>query len=94
MLDGTSVPFFCYDTWNDQVPKQAYTELYSFAKNINITFKEATLPPSFSQNFHLLLSIQAYQQNQDLSTLINGWQHHEDPPYFWMAMESQISNET
>ena len=89
MLDGTSVPFFCYDTWNDQVPKQAYTELYSFAKNINITFKEATLLASlssFSQNFHQLLSIQAYQQHQDLSTLINGWQHHEETDqwtYIW-----------
>lgn len=59
--DGSSVIFW-QDLWNGQVTAQAFPELFSFAKDPWISYRNMLQLSSPSQHFHLPLSIQAHQQ--------------------------------
>lgn len=74
--DGASVLFW-YDLWNGQVTSQAYPELFSFAKDPWITFRNMTRRNPASQHFHLPLSTQAHQQLQSLLNSIPDTQQQQ-----------------
>ena len=57
---------FWDDVWNDQVRRIQYPELHSFAKNKRISLSTAHDTDYFHDLFHLPLSIEAYNQMQEL----------------------------
>ena len=48
------------DLWSGMVPQQAYPELYSFAKNSNITLYEVSQLSHLLEAFYIPLLTQAY----------------------------------
>jgi hypothetical protein len=61
IADGSSVLLW-KDHWNRATPAMEYPELFSFAKNKDITFKMAVNADDFTQLFTLPLSVEAHQQ--------------------------------
>lgn len=51
-----------YDLWEGLVPSIRFPELFSFAKDKNITLMKATITEEFHSLFHLPLSLEAYEQ--------------------------------
>jgi hypothetical protein len=70
VADGTSVLFW-KDHWNDITPALAFPELFSFAKNENITFRLAVSSDDFTSNLNLPLSVEAHQQLLLLQDIIS-----------------------
>jgi hypothetical protein len=64
---------FWDDLWLGQIPKHAFPELYSFAKNPNMTVEATKASQSLIQNFHLALSTEAYQQFVQLEDTVNNF---------------------
>jgi len=74
------------DLWAGAVPKNKYPELYSFAKNKNISLANAKQTENIHNLFHLPLSEQAYDQLQRLQTdieRINETVEHDTWSYIW-----------
>jgi hypothetical protein len=67
--DGSTVLFWS-DVWNDHLLQNKYPRLYSFAKNKQITVAQFLLNNQIESQFHLPLSVQAFQEYQDLQQLI------------------------
>ena len=70
--DGLTCLFWD-DMWLNRVPKIQFPELYSFARNVNISLRAASEAQDPSQLFHIPVSEIALQQllalAQDISTL-------------------------
>jgi hypothetical protein len=64
---------FWSDVWNDLLHNR-FPRLYSFAKNKQISVAQFLLNNSIQEQFHLPLSVQAFQEYQDLQQLIQGIQ--------------------
>jgi hypothetical protein len=73
VAEGSSI-FFWKDKWNGQPLDLTYPELFSFAKNGNVTFKSVISSMEFSGNFNLPLSTQAHQQLILLQQLLSNRQ--------------------
>jgi hypothetical protein len=71
--NGTTVMFWS-DVWNDLLLQNHFPRLYSFAKNKQILVAQILLNNSIQEQFHLPLSVQAFQEYQDLQQLIQGIQ--------------------
>jgi hypothetical protein len=69
VADGSTVVLW-KDHWNGHVPAQIFPELFSFAKDVNVSFQVAVDRPDFLQNFNLPLSVQAHAQLLELQDLI------------------------
>jgi hypothetical protein len=54
--------FLWHDLWEGSVCSQTYPELFSYAKNQQISLKVAASPPLIQNLFHLPLSGEAYTQ--------------------------------
>lgn len=63
--DGSSCLFWT-DSWNNETLASSYPELSSFAKNKRITLAGVKSHDNFQNLFHLPLSIQAFEQFQEL----------------------------
>jgi hypothetical protein len=69
VADGSTVLFW-KDKWNGLIPAQAYPALLSFAKDEQISFRQAISKPNFIQNFNTPLSVQAHHQLLELQNFI------------------------
>ncbi|TVU31706.1 hypothetical protein EJB05_23404, partial [Eragrostis curvula] len=82
--DGKSVLFW-HDVWNGLLLSRQFPELFSFAKSKNISVQKA-LQTELISLFHLPLSVEAYNQFQQLDILMQGVQLTEDSDlwlYIW-----------
>jgi hypothetical protein len=66
---GTTVLLWS-DVWNEQHLQYKYPRLYSFAKNKDISVAQFLTHNTAQQQFHLPLSVEAFQEYQDLQQLI------------------------
>lgn len=69
IADGSTVLFW-HDLWNGTILSQTNPQLFSFAKNANISYKEATDGTNLLHNFNIPLSTQAYEQLTSLEHFI------------------------
>jgi hypothetical protein len=67
--DGTTVLFWS-NVWNGHLLQSKYPRLYSFAKNKQISVAQFLLNNQIEVQFHLILSVQAFQEYQELQQLI------------------------
>jgi hypothetical protein len=63
--DGTTVLFWL-DIWNNHLLQNKYPRLFSFAKNKNISVAQFLQNNQIENQFHLPLSVQAFQEYQEL----------------------------
>ena len=78
--------FLWQDLWADQLLEQAYPELHSYAKNKSITVRDACQSPVTHDLFHLPLSVEAFQQFQEFTSLLDSLHLLEDNDmwsYIW-----------
>jgi hypothetical protein len=80
--DGTTVLFWS-DVWNDHLLQQKSPRLFSFAKNKNISVAQFLLNSLLETQFHLPLSVQAFQEHQQLQQLIQQLQVSENTKDTW-----------
>jgi hypothetical protein len=67
--NGTSVMFWS-DVWNEHHLQQKFPRLYSYAKNKNISVAGFLLNNNIQDQFHLPLSVEAFQEYQELQQFI------------------------
>jgi hypothetical protein len=72
--DNPSAVLFWSDVWNDLLLQNKFPRLYSYAKNRNISVAQFLLNNHIEEQFHLPLSIQAFQEYQQLQDLIQNLQ--------------------
>lgn len=86
---GRSVRFWL-DTWDLGVPKWSYPQLFSFARNKEISVQKFCLQQHI-QNFHLTMSPQAVAQLYQLNALVQAanFNHllNDSWFYIWGALE-------
>jgi hypothetical protein len=75
--NGTTVMFWS-DVWNGNIMEQKFPRLYSYAKNKNILVASFLQNNQFEQQFHVPLSVQTFQEYQEMQHIIH---------------QTQISNE-
>jgi hypothetical protein len=66
------------DLWADQVLEQAFPELHSFARNELISVRQACQIQELHDLFHLPLSVEAFQQFQELLDYLDSLQLMEE----------------
>jgi hypothetical protein len=71
--DGATVLFWS-DVWNDLLLQYKFPRLYSYAKNKNISVAQFLINNRIEDQFHLPLSIQAFQEYQQLQQTIQDLQ--------------------
>lgn len=77
-MSGSSV-YLWDDMWNGLIPKIAYPELYSFAKNKNITLQRAiSLQPQLHRIFHIPLYDEAFTQYVKLQSITSDLQASDE----------------
>lgn len=67
--NGSSVLFW-HDTWNGLLLSQQFPELLSFVKNQNISVQSMMQSDQPLSNYHLPLSIEAYNQHNYLQLIL------------------------
>jgi hypothetical protein len=67
--NGTTVRFWL-EVWNGNLLEHKFPRLFSFAKNKNILVAEFIRNNNFDQQFHLPLSVQAFQEYQTMQDII------------------------
>jgi hypothetical protein len=67
--NGTSVMFWL-DVLNEHHLRHKFSRLYSYAKNKNISIAKFLLNNNINDQFHLPLSLKAFQEYQELQQLI------------------------
>jgi len=80
-----STCFLWQDLWADQVLEQAFPKLHSFAKNELISFRQACQIQELHDLFHLPLSVEAFQQFQELLDYLDSLQLMEEDD-LWRAI--------
>jgi hypothetical protein len=80
--DGSTVLFW-YDVWNDLLLQNKFSRLYSYATNRNIFVAQFLLNNHIEEQFHLPLSIQAFQEYQQLQDLIQNLQTSGNDKDIW-----------
>jgi hypothetical protein len=68
--DGSTVLFWV-DVWNNHLLHSEFPMLFSFAKNKKISVAQFLLNNNIEQQFHLPLSVQAFQEYRIFSCLYN-----------------------
>lgn len=69
VYDGDTVLFW-QDTWNNHFLPLEFPHLFSFAKNVKITYKEAVNATSLNEVLHLPLSAEAHEQLLQLQDIL------------------------
>jgi hypothetical protein len=67
--DGSTVLFWS-DIWNDHLLQDKFPRLFSFAKNKKISVAQFLQNNTIEEQFHLPLSIAAFQEYQQMQALI------------------------
>jgi hypothetical protein len=67
--DGSTVLFWM-DVWNNHLLQNKFPRLFTFAINKTISVAQFLLNNNMEQQFHLPLSVQAFQEYHDLHELI------------------------
>jgi hypothetical protein len=67
--NGSTIMFWL-DIWNEQLLQQKHPRLYSYAKNKNTSVAQFLQNNRIEEQFHLPLSVQAYEEYQDLQHTI------------------------
>jgi hypothetical protein len=78
-----STVLFWSDVWNDHLLQNKYPRLYSFAKNKQITVAQFLLNNQIESQFYLPLSVQDFQEYQDLQQLIQQLQIEPENKDSW-----------
>jgi hypothetical protein len=81
--DNPSAVLFWSDVWNDLLLQNKFPRLYSYAKNRNISVAQFLLNNHIEEQFHLPLSIQAFQEYQQLQDLIQNLQTSGNDKDIW-----------
>jgi hypothetical protein len=68
---------FWQDIWNNCILQQAFPRLFSYAKNKSISVANFLTNNNIQDQFHIPLSIQAFQEYQQLQVLIQNLQVSE-----------------
>jgi hypothetical protein len=71
--DGSTLLFWS-DVWNDLLLEKKIPRLYSYAKNKNISVAMFILNNRIEDQFHLPLSVQAFQEYQQLQQVLQNLQ--------------------
>jgi hypothetical protein len=78
---------FWSDVWNDNLLEHKFPRLYSFVKNKNISVASFLQNNQIEQKFHVPLSIQAFQEYQEMQDIIQQIQVSNEEKdiwkYFW-----------
>jgi hypothetical protein len=74
--NGTTVLFW-QDIWNNCILQQTFPRLFSYAKNKSISVANFLMNNNIQDQFHIPLSIQAFQEYQQLQVLIQNLQVSE-----------------
>ena len=82
MGDKQSILFW-EDTWNNRLLKQSFPRLYSFARNKNISVAKFLQNNDMQEQFHIPLSVEAFQEFQELQEIIQGIQVQENERDCW-----------
>jgi len=82
MGDKQSILFW-EDTWNNRLLKQSFPRLYSFARNKNISVAKFLQNNDMQEQFHIPLSVEAFQEFQELQEIIQGIQVQENEKDCW-----------
>jgi hypothetical protein len=69
VVDGTTI-LFRSGVWNDHLLQNKFHRLYSFVKNKNVSVAQFLLNNMIEEQFHLPLSIPAYQEYQEMQQII------------------------
>jgi hypothetical protein len=80
--DGSTVMFWM-DVWNDHLLQNKFPRLFSFAKNKKISVAQFLTNNTLAQQFHLPLSVQAFQEYQELQELIQQIQFPQQGSDSW-----------
>ena len=83
--DGVSCLFWD-DMWLHRIPRQAFPELFSFARNPHISVSSVLDAGGPASLFHLPISQEAFQQLHQLAEDLNGLQETNDKDiwtYIW-----------
>jgi hypothetical protein len=67
--DGSSVLFWT-DVWNDQRLCQKFPRLFSYANNKNVSVAQFLMHNQIEAQFHIPLSVQAFQEYNELQQII------------------------
>jgi hypothetical protein len=81
---------FWQDKWNGKNLKLSYPELFSFATNAEITVKSVLQAEAFEDNFHLPLSVEAYDRFCELEIYMQSLQQSNDKDkwtYIWGSQD-------
>jgi hypothetical protein len=76
--DGAS-SLFWLDLWDGHILQQAFPELASYSKNVNISVKDMKSVGTPVSHFHLPLSTEAYDQFVQLTAIIQNLQLSQQP---------------
>ena len=82
MGDKQSILFW-EDTWNNRLLKQSFPRLYSFARSKNISVAKFLQNNDMQEQFHIPLSVEAFQEFQELQEIIQGIQVQENEKDCW-----------
>jgi len=80
--DGKSVLFWL-DVWNNRLLKDSLPRLFSFAKNQNISVAQFLQTNTIEEQFYTPLSMEAYQEFEELQSIIQGIQVSVDRQDTW-----------
>jgi hypothetical protein len=80
--DGSTVLFWL-DVWNDHLLHNEFPRLFSFAKNKQISVAQFLLNNNIEQQFYLPLSVQAFQEYQNLQLFIQQTQITDQAKDSW-----------
>jgi hypothetical protein len=75
---------FWSDVWNNHLLQNKFTRFYSFAKNKTISVKLFLQNNFIDQQFHLPLSVQTFQEYQELQQLIQQLQISPETRDSWI----------
>jgi hypothetical protein len=77
---------FPLDLWSGEILENSMPQLFSYAKNKNISLQQACQAQPFQDLFHLPMSVKGYQQFQALKLEIQALQLVQEPDswiYIW-----------
>jgi hypothetical protein len=80
--NGSTVLFWS-DIWNDHLLQHKFPTLYSYAKNKDISVAQFLSQNNIADHFHLPMSVQAFQEYQQLQGTIQQLQISEENKDVW-----------
>jgi hypothetical protein len=73
-IQSANSTLFWTEKWQNMIVAQQMLELHSVSASNNITAKQGTQPENMEEHFHRTISVQAFEQFDDLRQRINSIQ--------------------